>query len=174
MGRTVRFLLVLALVGTALLVAGCTQSPTPAAKPAPATPKPAAAAGAAIRMADGVQVVTIESGEFKFSPASLALKPGKTKFVVANAGVIMHDFAVLNPGADAKTAAKAHVKEMGGSGSPEEMAIVEKAALLEIEDTQSGKTRESAVVELTPGTYEMACLIPGHYEAGQKGTVVVQ
>jgi len=25
-----------------------------------------------------------------------------------------------------------------------------------------------------PGTFEFACLIPGHYESGMKGTVVVK
>lgn len=37
----------------------------------------------------------------------------------------------------------------------------------------AGDTEEGAFIAPAPGTYEIGCYIPGHFESGMKGTLVV-
>lgn len=162
------------LVATALTLSGCTAPPSPVATTAaPATPTPTPGS-AAVKIVDGIQVVTIEASEFKFTPADLALKAGKTKFIVPNRGVVPHEF-VLYPEAEKAEVIEAHKREMAQPGGPKEGSEEHGKAmvLVRLEDIGGGKTKESEVIDLKPGTYEMGCLIPGHYEAGMKGRIVV-
>lgn len=44
---------------------------------------------------------------------------------------------------------------------------------VEVEDLKPGETREITLVVLDAGEFETACHVPGHYEVGMHGTVVV-
>ena len=44
----------------------------------------------------------------------------------------------------------------------------------ELEDVLAGTSQTTAVFDLPAGTYQIACMKPGHYEAGMKATLVVK
>jgi len=95
-----------------------------------------------------VQTISVDVKEFKFTPSEIQIKPGKVKFVVTNSGVGPHEFLVY---------------ESGKMASP----------IVAIKNIASGQTKESDVVEMEAETYEMGCHLPGHFEAGMKGSVIV-
>jgi uncharacterized cupredoxin-like copper-binding protein len=82
----------------------------------------------------------------KFEPAVITVKSGSpVRLTLENTGVLEHDWVV---------------DDIDGR----------KVALV-------AKPRSTAAVEFTltsPGTYEFYCSIPGHREAGMKGSLVVQ
>jgi nitrite reductase (NO-forming) len=125
-----------------------------------------------VKVVDGVQVVTIEASEFAFKPVDITLNPGKTQFVVTNKGVAPHEFVLYSEAQKAEAVA-AHKKAMAAGGD-EHGGEMTPGVLVDIENIEAGKTGESPVIELKAGTYEAGCHIPGHYEAGMKGKVVVQ
>jgi len=95
-----------------------------------------------------IQTIPVDIKEFKFTPSEIQVKPGKVKFVVTNSGSVPHEFLFY---------------ESGEMTSP----------IVAMKNMASGQTRESDVVELKEGTYEMGCHLPGHFEAGMKGDIVV-
>jgi nitrite reductase (NO-forming) len=112
---------------------------------AEAAAKPAAA-GATSAMAAGVPV---SLGEM-FIKAPTTLKAGHTTFAVANAGASMHQFAIVP--APAKVV----------NGVPDTSNAVVKGKML------TGGQKETLMADLKPGSYEMVCIMAGHYMAGQK------
>ena len=82
----------------------------------------------------------------KFEPARITVKSGTpVRLTLTNDGALDHDWVVDN--LDGKTV------------------------------RVDAKSKASATVEFTPtasGTYEFYCSVPGHREAGMKGTLVVQ
>ena len=129
----------------AVLVAGCG---TPAASSASRT---AATAGDA-------QVIQVRATEFGFAPSSIQVTAGKpVRLVLTNGGQIEHDLRV-----DKVPATGVKLSEVGHGHAGEVAAHTEKGT--------------QAWVEFTPtkaGTYELACTITGHKEAGMKGELVV-
>ncbi|UWQ57787.1 copper-binding protein [Leisingera caerulea] len=102
-----------------------------------------------------------DDGEMLFEPSSLSFAKGETiKFVISNAGELEHEFVLDTP------VRNLHHKEM--------MAKME----MEHDDPNSvrldpGQTGEIVWTFSNPGTFEFACLIPGHYESGMHGPVAV-
>jgi uncharacterized cupredoxin-like copper-binding protein len=87
---------------------------------------------------------TIVGVEMAFQPAEVTTEPGKVRFVFRNAGQTFHELAIERRG-----------QALGRvSASP--------GASGELE------------VDLDPGTYEMTCREPGHYEAGMRGRLRVE
>lgn len=91
--------------------------------------------------------VTISMTEFAYRPDQLELPAGGYTFAITNDGAVPHEW-MLN-------AFGSHDRHL---------ATTRQLA--------SGETQEVEVT-LEPGTYEYACHIPGHYEAGMKGTIRV-
>lgn len=118
-------------VSLIVMISGCTQSLPSYAK-----------------IEAGIQVITIDAKEFKFSPSEIQMKPGKVKFVVTNSGSVPHEFLVY---------------ETGKRESP----------IIAVIDVAKGQTKESDVVELKEGIYETGCHVPGHFDAGMKGKITV-
>lgn len=111
-------------------------------------------------------VVTLketEDGKMLFSPARIQVKRGEqVKFVLKNVGAIVHEFVLDSVEANAK-----HKIEM------------QKNPDMEHDDPngkrlETGKSAELLWRFTKAGEFEFACLIPGHYESGMKGTVVVK
>ena len=96
---------------------------------------------------DNIQEISVDIKEFKFTPSEIQIKPGKVKFEVTNSGSVPHEFLVFESG---KTTPIVSMKNMA-----------------------NGQTRESDVVELKEGVYEIGCYLPGHFEAGMNGKIVV-
>ena len=115
------------------------------------------------------RVVTIvmreEDGDKRmlFEPNRLEVKRGEQiRFVLDNAGIYPHEFMLDSVEKNAK-----HAIEM------------KKNPDMEHDDPNGAHVPVMQKKELVwrfskAGTFEFACLIPGHYEAGMKGTVVVK
>jgi uncharacterized cupredoxin-like copper-binding protein len=103
------------------------------------------------------------SDTFRFIPAVVAVKRGDTvRFVIANSGKVLHEM-VLGTTEELKAHAELMKKFPDMEHADANMAHVRPGAKGEIvwQFTQAGE-------------YQFACLIPGHYEAGMVGKVVVK
>ncbi len=95
-------------------------------------------------------------------PASLQVKQGETiRFQVTNIGEIEHEFVV-----------DTHVRNQ------EHKKIMAKFPDMEHDDPNSvrldaGEQGEVVWTFSNAGTFEFACLIPGHYESGMHGDISV-
>ena len=100
---------------------------------------------------------------FRFTPANVTVKRGETvKFIVANSGKVLHEM-VLGTTEELKAHAELMKKFPDMEHADANMAHVKPGAKGEI------------VWQFTKaGEYQFACLIPGHYEAGMVGKVVVK
>lgn len=98
----------------------------------------------------------------RFTPSSLDVKQGETiRFVVKNSGQIKHEF-VLGTEAELK----------------EHYELMKKFPEMEHDDpnmvsVDPGKTGELIWQFTQSGHVDFACLHPGHYDAGMKGTIKV-
>ena len=117
-----------------------------------------------VETVDGVQVVTINADEFTFIPSEIHINPGMTKFVLVNNGVGEHEFVVYE-------SSKQDILEKAELAEDEE--TIEENILFEIEEVHSGETGESEVMDLKEGSYVIGCLLPGHFDAGMKGTLEI-
>lgn len=109
-----------------------------------------------------IEVVMGEPNEFRFTPERIEVKAGEiVRFRVRNAGKLPHEI-VLGDAAELQEHAKA---------MREQPAMAHKDAnSLTLEP---GKTGELVWRFANAGEFQFACLVPGHYEAGMKGTAIV-
>ena len=111
-----------------------------------------------------VEIVMREgNGTMTYSHETIAVKRGEQiRFVIKNEGALTHEFML------------ASVKENEEHGK-----LMEKHPKMEHDDP-NGKTLEPGKsVEVLwkftkSGTFEFACLIPGHHQAGMHGLVTVK
>ena len=112
-----------------------------------------------------VEVTMMETDDAKmlYRPDRIEVKRREqVRFVLKNVGKVDHEFMLDSVANNAK-----HKKEM------------EKNPDMEHDDPNGKRLAPAASNEIVwrftkAGTFEFACLIPGHYEAGMKGTVVVK
>lgn len=99
----------------------------------------------------------------RYSPASVSVKQGETiKFIVKNSGKIKHEM-VLGTAKELKEHYELMKKNPEMEHADENMITV-----------PPGESGEIIWQFTTAGKIDFACLIPGHYDAGMKGTVKVQ
>lgn len=149
------FILSAGLTGFVLAAGGYQFSflPVPPAAPVrvggAALAAPAAAQSQAQAAAQAPAEITVTATDLKFNPPSIQAKAGqKVKIVLENKGMIEHDISFPTVKAD-KPANSLHAVAKPG---------------------------QSATIEFTPtaaGKFEYICTIPGHKEAGMKGTINV-
>ena len=149
------FIVSAGLVGFILAAGGYQISFLPAPPPAPvrvggpAVTAPTGAQAQAPAVALAPTEITVTATDLKFTPPTLQAKVGqKVKIVLENKGVIEHDISFPTLKADKPANSLKAVAKPG----------------------------QSATIEFTPtaaGTYEYICTIPGHKEAGMKGTINV-
>lgn len=102
------------------------------------------------------------NGTMTFEPAKIVVTQGEqVKFVIKNAGELDHEFMLESFEANKKHA-----------------IAMQKNPEMEHDDPNGKRVVSKKEAELIwkfskLGTYEYACLIPGHYEAGMKGVVEV-
>ncbi len=100
---------------------------------------------------------------FRFTPADIAVRRGETvRFIIANSGKVLHEMVLGTP-----EELKAHAE------------LMKKFPDMEHADANMAHVKPGAKGEIVwqftqAGEYEFACLIPGHYEAGMVGKVVVK
>ncbi|MDI1268068.1 MAG: cupredoxin family protein [Polaromonas sp.] len=98
----------------------------------------------------------------RFNPDKLEVKQGETiKFVIKNGGKVMHEM-VIGTKKDLDEHAALMMKFPGMEHEEPYMAHV-----------GPGKTGEIVWTFNKPGTFDYACLIAGHYQAGMVGKVTV-
>lgn len=104
-----------------------------------------------------------EDGTMKFVPERLDVKKGEQiRFVLENKGLLKHEFVLASAQENKKHA-----------------ALMAKYPDMEHDDpnarsVEPGKTAEILWQFSNAGTFEFACLVPGHYEAGMHGKATVK
>ncbi|WP_210497415.1 cupredoxin domain-containing protein [Microvirga antarctica] len=104
-----------------------------------------------------------EDAKMLFEPNKVEIKRGEqVKFVLKNGGKVDHEFMLDSVANNAK-----HKIQM------------EKNPDMEHDDPNGKRLAPSGADDIVwrftkAGTYEFACLIPGHYESGMHGIVVVK
>lgn len=102
-------------------------------------------------------------GKMLFSPSRIEVRQGEqVKFVLTNAGHLDHEFMIATPEENQKHA-----------------VLMQKYPDMVHEDpngrTVKTKQKGELIWRFTKrGTFEFACLMPGHYEAGMLGTIIVK
>ncbi|MDQ6749913.1 MAG: plastocyanin/azurin family copper-binding protein [Actinomycetota bacterium] len=91
-----------------------------------------------------LEIDAFPSGDLKFVPIAATAKPGKVLVKSLNKSSVGHNIAVQGPGA------------------------MQAGAVV-----QGGATSQ-VTVDLKPGTYTFLCTVPGHEQAGMKGTLTVK
>ena len=104
-----------------------------------------------------------DDGKMLYFPNIIAAKKGEQiRFVITNAGKVPHEFVLASTDDNMKHA-----------------ALMQKYPDMEHDDPngktlQPGQKTEMLWRFSKPGTFEFACLIPGHREAGMLGSVNVK
>ena len=116
--------------------------------------------GVAARVTRTVKVDMSDTMRYSFE--NLAVRQGETiRFIVSNSGKVKHEM-VLGTESELKEHAELMKKFPGMEHADANMVTV-----------APGKNGEILWQFTRPGKVEFACLQPGHYEAGMKGTVTV-
>lgn len=164
-GGLPRFVLVLLLIGYVAF----TQAHGPghhgrsdAARPAaPPEQKPWGIAGSATGVKRTIDIAM--GDDMRFEPAHLDIRLGETvRFTIRNRGKLMHEM-VIGTRAELDAHAALMLKHPNMEHDDPWMAHVEPA--------QSG---EIVWRFNRAGEFEFACLLPGHYQAGMRGTIRVR
>lgn len=102
------------------------------------------------------------SDAMRFTPSNIKAKQGETiRFVVKNSGQLSHEF-VLGTAKDLKDHYEVMKKFPEMEHADDNMLTV-----------KPGQTREMVWQFTKVGTISFACLHPGHYDAGMKGSIAV-
>jgi uncharacterized cupredoxin-like copper-binding protein len=116
------------------------------------------------------RTITIDmSDDMRYRPASIDVKQGETvRFIVANKGATMHELVL-----GTKQEIDRHAKAMKSPPPPSAHShhVHASPSMVHLD---AGKSGEIVWRFNRPGTFEYACLVPGHYEAGMKGTISVK
>ena len=109
------------------------------------------------------RTITVDmSDTMRFTPAELRIRKGDTvRFVVRNKGKVLHEM-VLGTMAELKAHAEMMKKHPGMEHDEPHMAHV-----------AAGKSGEIGWRFTQEGEFYYGCLIPGHFEAGMIGKIVV-
>jgi uncharacterized cupredoxin-like copper-binding protein len=132
----------------------------------PYTPTPHShgdAAGSPVAQVVSRSIDLTMDDTMRFTPSSIQAKPGETLRIIArNVGQVPHELVIGNAGdisehAKAMQASALHLHSNPGA------AIT----------VAPGTSGELVVTFPEAARLEMACLVPGHYEAGMRGTVQI-
>ena len=163
MNRTLSALIGAALISTSLYAAAHgpeDHQKSVKTKPSVVEEKPFGRAGDPKKVSRTINVSM--SDQFRYEPAEIRVKTGETvKLVVANKGKTLHEI-VLGTMDELKEHAELMKKNPGMEHDEPHMAHVKAGG------------KEDLVWQFTkPGEFYYACLIPGHFEAGMVGKVIV-
>jgi uncharacterized cupredoxin-like copper-binding protein len=110
-----------------------------------------------------VTMQEVDHAKMLFNPDRIEVKRGEqVKFVLKNVGKVDHEFMLDSVANNAK-----------------HKVAMEQNPDMEHDDPNGKRLAPNGSSEVVwrftkAGTFEFACLIPGHYEAGMKGTIVVK
>jgi len=109
------------------------------------------------------RTMEVQGQEMKFVPATLTIRRGETvRFVFKNTGQLKHEMMIGTQ------------KELN-----EQAALMEKHPEMEHDDpngtqAEPGKSGEFVWKFTKSGQFFFGCLLPGHYQQGMKGSIVVR
>ena len=119
--------------------------------------------GIAATPAQVTRTLTVDMADtMRFSPDAITVEEGEAvRFVVRNSGRMLHEMVIGTPAELAK-----HAAMMVKFPNMEH----DEAYMVHVDP---GKTGEIVWHFNRAGSFEFACLIAGHYEAGMRGTITV-
>lgn len=131
----------------------------------PAADGHGAALGQPGKPTQATRTITVEArDDMRYEPSTLRIKPGETvRIRIKNVGKVTHE-AVLGTQAELE----------------EHAAMMRKFPHMEHDDPNQVVVRPGETGDLLwqftskPGVYDFACLVPGHYEAGMTGKIIVE
>ena len=98
----------------------------------------------------------------RFKPERIEVRQGATiRFVVRNHGQVKHEFVLGTPAELKKHAALMAQFPQMEHDDPNAVSV------------EPGKTAEFAWTFAKSGSFDFACLVPGHFEAGMRGKIIV-
>lgn len=152
--------LLLALAGGPLLAHGDAAHPAKPFDPRSVEQTPF---GRAADPRRATRTITIAmSDRMRFAPEVVTVRQGETvRFVVRNDGALLHELVL---GTEEELAKHAELMRRFPGMEHDEPHMVH---------VQAGRAGSMAWTFNRAGTFRFACLIPGHYEAGMVGTVIV-
>jgi uncharacterized cupredoxin-like copper-binding protein len=111
-----------------------------------------------------VTVVMSEGpGTMTYNPDRIEVRKGEQiKLVLRNAGQLAHELVLDTPASNARHKAEMEKNPDMAHDEPNGRHVA------------PGRSAEMLWRFTKAGTFEYACLIPGHYEAGMKGVVIVK
>jgi uncharacterized cupredoxin-like copper-binding protein len=116
--------------------------------------------GKASRVTRRIRMQALDT--MRYAPEKLTVKSGQTvRFIVTDAGKLKHEFAIGD--AEEQRQHAEMMKEMPDMKHDEGNAV----------SLEPGQTKELIWRFAKPGNVEIACHIPGHYEAGMHAIVAV-
>lgn len=110
-----------------------------------------------------VVTMTEQDGKMIFKPSRIEVRHNEQiRFVLTNVGYLHHEFMIATPEENKKHA-----------------VLMQKYPDMEHDDPNGRTVKSKEKGELLwrftkRGTFEFACLIPGHYESGMYGTIIVK
>ena len=117
--------------------------------------------GKASRVTRTIRLQALDT--MRYAPEKLTVKAGQTvRFIAANAGQIKHEFVIGN--AEEQRQHAAMMKKMPDMKHDERNAV----------SLEPGETKELIWQFSHPPKVEIACHLPGHYEAGMRAIVTVK
>tara|TARA_B100000678_G_scaffold236030_1_gene205541 strand:- start:99 stop:581 length:483 start_codon:yes stop_codon:yes gene_type:complete len=127
--------------------------------------------------ADIDRTITVETGDLWFKPDDLSIAPGETvKFVIENTGNLVHEFVIGN--ADEQAEHREMMQQMASNGGGHDMSAGHHSGMQAMPSVTVAAGETKTLVWTAPETSNAAlvyaCNIPGHFEAGMRGELVVQ
>ncbi|MDZ7674580.1 MAG: plastocyanin/azurin family copper-binding protein [Acidimicrobiales bacterium] len=102
--------------------------------------------------------IEAEATEFEFDPDSWAVPAGEEITIdFTNVGSVEHEWAVIKQGEDIES----------------EDEFAEDKVLFEVEAIPAGESATESFTVEDAGTYQVVCVIEGHFDAGMEGTLTV-
>jgi uncharacterized cupredoxin-like copper-binding protein len=123
--------------------------------------------GAPARADQATRTVKIVIGDQTFDTDKIVVHPREiVRFIVTNSSTINHEFALADHAGQV-----AHRREMAEALGRGEVMGHDDPNVITV---QPGQTKELAWAFAGAGTLEFDCNIPGHYESGMKGAIIVR
>ena len=113
--------------------------------------------------------------QMRFTPSQVDVKAGEViRFVVHNGGAVAHEFVLGNPKEIAEHADLMRQMAAQAANGNTSAAVAHQhgtGAALSVAPKHTGELVVSFPTDVS--SLEIACLIPGHYEAGMRGSVKI-
>ncbi len=129
------------------------------------------------------RVITVTLKNMQFHPARIEVKDGETvRFHVVNKDPVVHEFSFATPAEQKEHRAEMAMMVKAGMMSTDRIVsttmTMPNGMVMKHDDPNAvllapGQTGDIAWTFTKPGTLQVACNVPGHFEAGMKGRLSV-